>query len=143
MSTDRHIGRTDGGGDDHDAEAWRDVGAHFTASRVRDVRFDLEEVLYDIAEKIASGEELTAADIDTLRESMDGLQVLTEEYLARLATDCEPWDRGVGMMVPYGVMRRHLEEDDFPPRPHYRTGGSMTDAADEDATPDDSGGGEN
>lgn len=140
MSTD-HVCATDGVDDEHDAEAWRTIGAHFTENAVHDVRFHLQEVLYDVAEKLSDGEELTAADIDAIRAAKDELQELTEEHLARIASDCEPWDRGVGMMVPYGVMRRQLEEDDFP-RERCNLQQHTDKSADENATPGASGGGE-
>jgi hypothetical protein len=145
VSTDcdaRHVGRSDGVDDDHDADAWRTVGAHFTENAVHDVRFQLQEVLYDVAEKLSDGEQLTAADIDAIRGAKDELQELTEEHLARIATDCEPWDGGVGMMVPYGVMRRQLEGDDFPPercKLQQKTDNSTA----ENVVPGTSGGGEN
>lgn len=139
---DWHVGRTDGAGDEHDAEAWRDVGAFMTRSRVDDVQWQVQEALHDVITHLEAGEPLTAAEIDTVRRAMDELQNLTEEHLARIATDTEPWDRGAGMSVPYGVMRRHLEDDDYPPDLGYRTGDTLTDEADEDADSGASEGGE-
>jgi hypothetical protein len=139
---DRHLTRTEGVDDAHDAEAWRNVGAFMTRSRVEDVRFRLQEVLYDVDKKIEDGEALTREDIRALRQAKDELQMLTEDHLAHLADDVEPWDGGAGDMVPYGVMRRHLEDDDFPRRPHLKSGDTVTDAADESDSPGASGGGE-
>lgn len=121
MSTDRpHVGRTEGTGDDAiDAEAWRDVGASVTAHEIDDVRWQLVEALHHAAETVRDGGTLTGADVDAIRRATDDLQRVTEEHLARLAAADEPWSRGAGMFVPYGVMRRHLDDDAFPPT--YRT----------------------
>lgn len=118
-ATDDHVGRVDADDEAYAAEAWRDVGAHLTEQRVHDVRWGLAEALHAIAERIRAGEALTREDVDDVRRATDDLHHLTEEHLARLAPGVEPWDRGVSMVVPYGVMRRHLEDDDFPPRRVY------------------------
>lgn len=99
---------------DRDADAWRDVGASLAAHAVDDARFELEEALYTVAEKLRAGEELAAEDVDAIRRAKDDLLVLTEERLAPLARDTEPWDRGAGMTIPHSVFRRHIEEDGYP-----------------------------
>ena len=141
MSCDRAFA-TDGVDDEHDAEAWRAVGAWFARSRVDDTRWEMEEALHTVSEKLEDGERLTRADIDAIREAKDAIVSLTEEHLVHLADGVEPWDAGVGMCVPYGVMRRQIEQDDFPPQLYHQTDDTVTDAADESDGPGASGGGE-
>jgi hypothetical protein len=108
-----HAGDVCPGADTAAAQAWRDVGAEALAMHVDAARGDLVEALYDVTEQLRATGTVTAEDVDAVRQATDDLRWLLEDYLARVATDAEPWSAGAGATVPYGVMADQLDESGF------------------------------
>lgn len=90
-------------------DVWEGVGRDLAATEVDRRRAAVENELYDIADRLRTGEELRPEDIDQARRALNDLRRLVEDQLAPVA-GVEPWAQHPPSM-PFGVVREHYSID--------------------------------
>ena len=74
-------------------------------------RYDVEESMADIEERLSDGEMPTAAQVRSLRSEINVLLMLTEDGLAEITDGVEPWENPPD--VPYAPAKRYYDRDSF------------------------------
>ncbi|MFC6823456.1 hypothetical protein [Halopelagius fulvigenes] len=84
---------------------WEEVGPALAHDDVMEARFTLEDVLHDVEATLRAGDAPSADQVNALRDELHALQALTEQTLAVVADDTEPWARGVNPQVSIGTLQ--------------------------------------